>query len=123
MASTLLLAGCASAPKLPNSGTANERFATLGYHDKWTATEFYRLGEGDTVKRLYWAQRRAQETGAGTAEASPVEKLQRRYVNLPSPPYEDADGTLHEGSLHAVEIVQFVQMVPRPNGKRLFLVK
>jgi hypothetical protein len=106
-----MLAGCASAPKLPNSQTANERFSALGYHDKWVATDFYRLGQGDATKRLYWAQRRANEPGA-YSEASPVEKLQRKYVNLPSPAYTDIDGVEHEPSIHAVEIVQIWKAVP-----------
>lgn len=119
----VLCSGCASAPKLPNSGTASERYSTLGYHEKRVASEFYGLGEGDSIKRLYWAQRRAQETGAGTAEASPVEKLQRKYVNIPFPPYTDADGVEREGGVHAVEIVQMWTIVRGPHGGTLHICK
>ena len=119
----VLLAGCAAAPKLPNSQTASEQYATLGYREKFIAQNFYDLGSGDAIKRLYWAQRSAQRYTGGSAEASPVEKLQRRYVNLPSPPYQDADGTWHEGSVHAVEIVQIWKAIPTINGGKLFLCR
>jgi hypothetical protein len=119
-----VLCSCASAPKLPNSQTASEQYSVLGYHEKWVARNFYDLGSGDAIKRLYWAQRRSQQySGGGTSEASPVEKLQRRYVNLPSPPFQDADGTWREGSLHAVEIVQIYRAIPTINGGRLFLCR
>ena len=118
----VVLAGCATAPKLPNSQTASERYSTLGYHEKFVAREFYDLGSGDAIKRLYWAQRSSQQYN-GTAEASPVEKLQRKYVNLPSPAYQDADGVWHEGSVHAVEIVQIWKAIPTINGGRLFLCR
>jgi hypothetical protein len=118
----ILLAGCAAAPKLPNSQTASEQYSTLGYREKFIARNFYDLGSGDAVKRLYWAQRNSQQY-TGTAEASPVEKLQRRYVNLPSPPYQDADGVWREGSVHAVEIVQIWKAIPTIHGGRLFLCK
>jgi hypothetical protein len=118
----VLLVGCTAAPKLPNTQTASERYSTLGYQEKFVAREFYNLGGGDAIKRLYWAQRNSQQYG-GTAEATPVEKLQRKYVNLPSPPYQDADGTWHEGSLHAVEIVQIWKAIPTINGGRLFLCR
>ena len=117
----VVLAGCASAPKLPNSQTASEQYSTLGYHEKFVARNFYDLGAGDSVKRLYWAQRRAQERG-GTAEASPVEKLQRRYVNLPYPPFTDADGVVREGGVRAVEIVQ-LRGIRRSHGRSLLLCK
>jgi hypothetical protein len=118
----VLLVGCASAPKLPNSQTASEQYSTLGYHEKFVARNFYDLGSGDAIKRLYWAQRRAQEQGRNTVEASPVEKLQRRYVNIPYPPFQDADGTMREGGVRAVEIVQIWKAVPS-HGRKLFLVK
>ena len=118
----VVLAGCAAAPKLPNSQTASERYSTLGYHEKFVAREFYDLGSGDAIKRLYWAQRSSQQYN-GTAEASPVEKLQRKYVNLPSPAYQDADGVWHEGSVHAVEIVPIWKAIPTINGGRLFLCR
>jgi hypothetical protein len=108
---------------LPNSQTASEQYSTLGYHEKFVARNFYDLGSGDSIKRLYWAQRRVQEHGrSDTAEASPVEKLQRRYVNLPYPPFQDADGTMREGGVRAVEIVQLWK-VALSHGRRLFVVK
>jgi hypothetical protein len=118
----VLLAGCASAPRLSNSQTASERYSTLGYHEKFVAREFYDLGAGDAIKRLYWAQRQAQEY-SGTADAPAPTQLHRRYVNLPSPSYQDADGTWHEGSLHAVEIVEIWKAIPTINGGRLFLCR
>jgi hypothetical protein len=118
----VLLAGCAAAPKLPNSQTASERYSALGYHEKFIARDFYDLGAGDSIKRLYWAQRRAQQY-SGTVDAPASTKLQRRYVNLPSPSYQDADGTWHEGSLHAVEIVEIWKAIPTVNGGRLFLCR
>jgi hypothetical protein len=118
----VLLAGCASAPRLPNSQTASEQYSTLGYREKFIARNFYDLGAGDAIKRLYWAQRGAQEY-SGTADVPPATKLQRRYVNLPSPAYQDIDGTWHEGSLHAVEIVQIWKAIPTINGGRLFLCR
>jgi hypothetical protein len=115
----LLLASC-STPKLPSEHTAYEQFAALNNHDKATAATFYALGQGDTVKRTYWAQRRSQETG-GVTENQGVQ-LQRRYVNLPSPAYEDPDGTQHEASTHAVEIVQ-LWSITSSHGRPLLIVK
>jgi hypothetical protein len=118
----LIFVGCASAPRLPNSQTASEQYSTLGYREKFVARNFYDLGSGDAIRRLYWAQRRAQEYG-GTADAPAPTQLHRRYVNLPSPAYQDADGTWHEPSLHAVEIVQVWKAIPTINGGRLFLCR
>jgi hypothetical protein len=117
-----MLAGCASTPKLVNQNDAAVQYAKLGSGGKQVAQTFYDLGAGDSIKRLYWAQRASQQTN-GVTEASPVERLQRKYVMLPSPPFQDADGTLHEGSLHAVEVVQFWKAVPRKGGKTLFICK
>jgi len=117
----ILVAGCASAPKLPNSQTASEQYSVLGYHEKFVARNFYDLGSGDAIKRLYWAQRRANETG-GTAEASPVEKLQRKYVNLPYPSFTDADGVVREGGVRAVEVVQ-LWGIRQSHGRSLLLCK
>jgi hypothetical protein len=119
------LCSCASAPKLPNSQTASEQYSTLGYREKFIARNFYDLGSGDAIKRLYWSQRNLEQYRGpgGTSEASPVEKLQRRYINLPSPPFQDADGTWHEGSLHAVEVVQIWKVIPTINGGRLSLCR
>jgi hypothetical protein len=108
-------AGCTT-PQLPNSQTAAEQFSKLSRGQKAVAATFYDLGAGDAVKRLYWAQRRAQESGR-TADASPVQ-LQRRYVNIPVPGYQDADGTWHEPSLHAVEVVQWLSVVTK-RGNRI----
>lgn len=98
-----VVAGC-STPRLPNSETASEQFSRLGAGEKRVARTFYDLGAGDEIKRLYWAQRRAQETG-GTAEAQPT-SLQRKYVVLPVPEHVDPDGTVKEASTQVVEVVQ-----------------
>jgi hypothetical protein len=103
-ATSLLLAGC-STPHLVNENTAAAQFARLGPGGKGIAQNFYDLGAGDTVKRLYWAQRRAQETG-GVAEVSPVEKLQRKYVQIPVPENVQPDGTVQEAHTTTVEVVQ-----------------
>jgi hypothetical protein len=106
--------GC-STPTLPNSQTASEQFSKLNRCQKAIASNFYDLGAGDTVKRLYWAQRRAQESG--TADSQPT-VLQRKYVNIPVPGYQDVDGTWHEPSLRAVEVVQWFSVLGK-DGKRL----
>ena len=113
MASTLLT-GCASAPKLPNSQTASEQFSTLGYHDKFVARQFYDLGSGDVIKRLYWAQRNVQQYRAsGIADAPPTTSLQRKYVLLPVPEHVDPDGTIKEANNQVVEVVQLWEGVRR----------
>jgi hypothetical protein len=112
--------GACSSPQLRNSQTAAEQFSKLSNGQKAIASNFYDLGSGDAVKRLYWAQRRSQEV-TGTAEnTGPV--LQRKYVNVPYPPYQDADGTLHEGGIRAVEIVQLWRAVPS-HGGTLFICR
>jgi hypothetical protein len=103
-----LSAGCASAPKLPNSQTASEQYSVLGYHEKFVARSFYDLGSGDAIKRLYWAQRnegqyRARDAGDSSSSVS----LQRRYVTLPVPEHVDPDGTIKEANNVVVETVQF----------------
>jgi hypothetical protein len=119
LVAVIALSGCVtSRPRLVNQEDAQVQFARLGPGEKRLASEFYDLGAGDAVKRLYWAQRRAQETG-GTADAQPT-VLQRKYVNIPSPPYRDVDGVLREGSIHAVEVVQFWTLKLK-NGKRFNL--
>ena len=115
------LAGCTAAPKLPNSQTASEQYSTLGYREKLIARNFYDLGSGDAIKRLYWAQRRAQQY-TGTAEASPVEKLERKYVVIPVPEHVDPDGTVKEASNQVVEVVHFIEM-RRSHGRSLIIVK
>ena len=119
LSACVLLTACAS-PKLPNNQTASDQFYRLGYGEKRIAQNFYQLGEGDAVKRLYWAQRRAQETGA-THEHSGV-SLQKTYVNIPVPAHTDSDGTEIEASNHVVEVVQLWKSVPH-NGRTLNIVK
>jgi len=110
--------GACTTPQLPNTQTAAEQFSKLSRGQKAIASNFYDFGAGDAVKRLYWAQRRAQESG-GTADGSPVQ-LQRRYVNIPVPAHVEPDGTEVEASTRAVEIVQWFSVV-RKNGKRFNL--
>ena len=99
------LCSCASV-KLPTSETAPEQFARLGYAEKKVAKNFYELGQADTVKRLFWAQRRAQETGGIAAADVPVDPpLKRRFVVLPVPEHQEPDGTLKEASQQVVEVV------------------
>jgi len=115
------LCSCASI-KLPNSGTAAEQFAGLsGHSQRAIAKNFYELGSADEVKRLYWAQRRAQQY-TGTVEASPVEKLERKYVVVPVPEHVDPDGTVKEASNQVVEVVHFVGM-RRSHGRSIIIVK
>ena len=91
--------------KLPNSGTATEQFAGLsGNGQRVIAKKFYELGAADQVKRLYWAQRRAQEAGGGQAEQGVG--LQRRYVVVLVPEHVDPDGTIRDASNQVVEVVQ-----------------
>jgi hypothetical protein len=103
MATSLLVAGC-STPRLPNSQTASEQFSRLGPAEKRVASTFYDLGAGDEIKRLYWAQRRAQEAG-GTASAA-LTSLQRKYVVRPVPEHVEPDGTVKEANNQVVEVVQ-----------------
>jgi hypothetical protein len=79
----------------------------LGYHEKFVARQFYDLGSGDAVKRLYWAQRNVQQYGvSGISDAAPAARLQRKYVVLPVPEHVDPDGTIKEASNQVVEVVQ-----------------
>jgi len=115
------LCSCASV-RLPNSGTAAEQFAGLsGNSQRAIAKNFYELGSADEVKRLYWAQRRAQETGGGKAEQGVT--LQRRYVSIPVPEHVDPDGTIKEANNQIVEVVQIWKAVPGHQGGTLFLCK
>jgi hypothetical protein len=114
LTASILLTGCASAPKWPNSQTASEQFSTLGYHDKFVARQFYDLGSGDVIKRLYWAQRNLQQYRAsGIADAPPTTSLQRKYVVLPVPEHVDPDGTIKEANNQVVEVVQLWEGVRR----------
>ena len=98
------LCSCAST-KLPNTQTAAEQFSVLGSREKVIARNFYDLGSGDAIRRLYWAQRDNQQYNA-TAEASPATNLQRKYVVLPVPEHVEPDGTVKEASNQVVEVVQ-----------------
>ena len=114
LTASILLTGCASAPKLPKSQTASEQFSTLGYHDKFVARQFYDLGSGDVIKRLYWAQRNVQQYRAsGIADAPPTTGLQRKYIVLPVPEHVDPDGTIKEATNQVVEVVQLWEGVRR----------
>ena len=117
----VVLAGCTAAPKLPNSQTASEQYSTLGYREKFIARNFYDLGSGDAIKRLYWAQRRAQETSALT-ESQPATNLERKYVVIPVPEHVDPDGTVKEASNQVVEVVHLVEM-RRSHSRNLIIVK
>jgi hypothetical protein len=100
----VILCSCSSA-KLPNSGTTAEQFAALsGNGQRTIAKNFYELGAADQVKRLYWAQRRAQETGGSQAEQGV--RIERRYVSIPVPEHIDPDGTIKEANNQVVEVVQ-----------------
>ena len=113
-----LMAGCVtSPPRLVNQNDAAVQFSKLGSGGRGIAQQFYDLGAGDSIKRLYWAQHAGQQLPSA-AEATPVEKLQRRYVNIPYPAFQDADGTLKEGGVRAVEIVQWFGVVTH-KGKRV----
>src|SRR5437016_3648594 len=97
------LSSCTST-KLPNTQTAAEQFSVLGGREKAIARNFYDLGSGDAIKRLYFAQRNMQQYG-GAAEAQ-LTTLQRKYVVLPVPEHVDPDGTLREANNQVVEVVQ-----------------
>ena len=115
------LAACSS-PRLPIAHTAADEFAALhGNGQRVIARDFYDYGQGDATKRLYWAQRRAQETGDPPPQQHT--SLQRKYVVLPVPEHTAPDGTLIEAHQEAVEIVQFYAVVKRPHGGRLYLCK
>jgi hypothetical protein len=98
------LSSCAST-KLPNTRTAAEQFSVLGSKEKAVARNFYDLGSGDAIRRLYWAQRANQQYN-GTADAQPDTNLQRKYVVLPVPEHLEPDGTIKEASNQVVEVVQ-----------------
>jgi hypothetical protein len=117
-----LMAGCVtSPPRLVNQNDSAVRFSKLGSGGRGIAQEFYDLGAGDQIKRQYWAQRSAQQNPS-ISEATPVEKLQRRYVNIPYGPFQDADGTLKEGGVRAVEIVQ-LWTATKSHGRTLNIIK
>jgi hypothetical protein len=98
------LSSCAST-KLPNTRTAAEQFSVLGAREKAVARNFYDLGSGDAIRRLYWAQRASQQYN-GTADAQPGTNLQRKYVVLPVPEHLEPDGTIKEATNEIVEVVQ-----------------
>jgi hypothetical protein len=117
------LCSCANV-KLPNSQTASEQFSRLSNGQKSIAKNFYDLGQGDAIKRLYWAQRDAQQprTLSGSDAPAPV-SLERKYVVLPVPEHVEPDGTIKEASNQVVEVVQFYSVVRRPHGRVLFVVR
>jgi hypothetical protein len=98
------LSSCAST-KLPNTQTAAEQFSVLGSRERAVARNFYDLGSGDAIRRLYWAQRASQQYNAA-ADAQPATTLQRKYVVLPVPAHVEPDGTIKEASNQVVEVVQ-----------------
>lgn len=98
------LSSCAST-KLPNTQTAAEQSSVLGSREKAVARNFYDLGSGDAIRRLYWAQRASQQYN-GTADMQPTTNLERRYVVLPVPEHVEPDGTIKEASNQVVEVVQ-----------------
>jgi hypothetical protein len=98
------LSSCAST-KLPNTQTAAEQFSVLGSREKAVARNFYDLGSGDAIRRLYWAQRASQQYNS-TSDAQPTTNLERRYVVLPVPEHIEPDGTIKEASNQVVEVVQ-----------------
>ena len=117
-----LLCSCAS-QRLPNSQTASEQFSRLGYSQKGIAKKFYELGQGDAIKRLYWAQRDSQERNTGISDAPPPVSLQRKYVNIWLPPQVQPDGTEKEGHYQAIEVVQLWEAIPLKNWGTLHLVR
>jgi hypothetical protein len=98
------LSSCTST-KLPNTQTAAEQFSILGAREKSVARNYYDLGSGDAIRRLYWAQRVSQQYN-GTTDAQPSPTLQRKYVVLPVPEHVEPDGTIKEASNQVVEVVQ-----------------
>jgi hypothetical protein len=120
----LLAAGC-STPKLPSNQTASAQFSTLGSNrEKWIASNFYGLGEGDAVKRWYWRESEGRPETRGSSDAEPASGLQRKYVSIPVPAHMDpSTGTLIEASTRVVEVVQFIAAVPQPHGRTLIVVK
>ncbi|HEY2423929.1 MAG TPA: hypothetical protein VGH55_07480 [Chthoniobacterales bacterium] len=98
------LSSCAST-KLPNTQTAAEQFSVLGSREKAVARNFYDLGSGDAIRRLFWAQRASQQYNS-TSDAQPTTNLERRYVVLPVPEHIEPDGTIKEASNQVVEVVQ-----------------
>lgn len=98
------VSSCAST-KLPNTQTAAEQFSVLGSREKAVARNFYDLGSGDAIRRLYWAQRASQQYNS-TSDAQPTTNLERKYVVLPVPEHVEPDGTIKEASNQVVEVVQ-----------------
>jgi hypothetical protein len=104
LGAAVCLCSCAST-KLPNTQTAAEQFSVLDGREKGIARQFYDLGSGDAIRRLYWAQREAQASGR-LSDAPPATNLQRKYVVVPVPEHTDPDGTVREASYQVVEVVQ-----------------
>lgn len=97
------LTACSSL-RLQTAGTVADQFAALhGNGEKGIAKNFYDLGQSDAAKSLYWAQRRAQETGDPPQQQT---SLERKYVVLPVPEHTAPDGTQIEAHQQVVEVVQ-----------------
>src|ERR1700745_671351 len=99
--------------KLPNTQTAAEQFSVLGSREKIIARQFYDLGSGDAIKRLYWAQRRVQQYADPVDPQPAGVKLQRKYVVLAVPEHTDPDGIIREAANQVVEVVQLWEGVRR----------
>ena len=116
-----LMAGCVtSPPRLVNQNDAAVQFSKLGSGGRGIAQQFYDLGAGDSVKRLYWSQRDGQKLPS-TAEATPTEKLQRKYLNFTVPEHVEPDGTIKEASNHVIEVVQF-WTITKSHGRTLNII-
>lgn len=106
-----LLFGACSSRQLTYSATAPERFAMLGDAERRVAKEFYHMGEGDAIKRLYWAQRnssginrpRASHNGYGDVGEN---GLKHELVTVPIPASVSTDGTQIEPHLEVIDAVK-----------------
>lgn len=106
-----LLLGACSSRQLTYSATAPERFAMLGNGERRVAREFYHMGEGDEIKRLYWAQRnstgisrpRASHSGYGDSGDS---GLKHELVTVPIPASVSPDGTQIEPHMEIIDAVK-----------------
>jgi hypothetical protein len=95
------LGACAGSPA--GHGTAADMFYKLDSNSKrQVASDFYKMGTSDSVKNLYWAQRRMQEPGFDDERPA----LQRKYVTVWVPEQRGPDGTITEGHYTVVEVVE-----------------
>lgn len=128
LAICLLLFAACTPIHFAGSGPASREFSMLGndYKKKYVAKQFYDLGVSDATKAVYWDLRRMQEPGPNeklTSDAEEQPVLRRKYVTIPVPAYRDSDGTVRDASNQVVEVVQFVEAVPKGHGKTLFIVQ